>query len=59
MVDPQSADRPSHDYMARELKVYLQQLKRTGEAVMVDDEQEAVRVVQVRPRHSRHGGTEA
>jgi hypothetical protein len=45
--------------MARELKAYLRQLKRVGEAVMVDDEKEAVEVVQVRPRRSKHGGAEA
>lgn len=56
--DVEALNRLSHDYMARELKVYLRQLKRTGEAVMVDDEQEAVNTVQVRPRRSKHGGAE-
>jgi len=54
--DVDSLNRLSNDYMARELKVYLRQLKRVGEAVMVDDEKEAVGVVQVRPRRSKHGG---
>jgi len=56
--DVDSLNRLSHDYMARELRVYLRQLKRVGEAVMVDDEKEAVEVVQVRPRRSKHGGAE-
>lgn len=56
--DVEALNRLSHDYMARELKVYLRQLKRTGEAVVVDDEQEAVNTVQVRPRRSKHGGAE-
>lgn len=56
--DVEALNRLSHDYMARELKVYLRQLKRTGEAVVVDDEQEAVSTVQVRPRRSKHGGAE-
>lgn len=56
--DVEALNRLSHDYMARELKVYLRQLKRTGEAVVVDDEREAVSTVQVRPRRSKHGGAE-
>jgi len=56
--DIDALNRLSHDYMARELKVYLRQLQRTGEAVMVDDTKEAVSVVQIRPRRSRHGGAE-
>jgi hypothetical protein len=56
--DIDALNRLSHDYMARELKVYLRQLQRTGEAVMVDDTKEAVSVVQIRPRRSKHGGAE-
>jgi DNA helicase HerA-like ATPase len=56
--DVDSLNRLSHDYMARELKVYLRQLNRTGEAVMVDDTKESVDIVQIRPRRSRHGGAE-
>jgi DNA helicase HerA-like ATPase len=56
--DVEALNRLSHDYMARELKVYLKQLHRTGEAVMVDDTQENVGIVQIRPRRSKHGGTE-
>ncbi|HIE11927.1 MAG TPA: ATP-binding protein [Desulfotomaculum sp.] len=56
--DVDSLNRLSHDYMARELKVYLKQLSRTGEAIMVDDSRERVDVVQIRPRRSKHGGAE-
>jgi DNA helicase HerA-like ATPase len=56
--DVDSLNRLSHDYMARELKVYLKQLSRTGEAVMVDDTRESVDIVQIRPRRSKHGGAE-
>lgn len=56
--DIDSLNRLSHDYMARELKVYLRQLQRTGQTVMVDDTKESVSVVQIRPRRSKHGGAE-
>ncbi len=56
--DVESLNRLSHDYMNRELKVYLRQLNRTGEAVMVDDTRETVAIVQIRPRRSKHGGAE-
>lgn len=56
--DVDALNRLSHDYMARELKVYLRQLKRSGEAIMVDDTRERVDIVQVRPRRSKHGGAE-
>jgi len=56
--DVEALNRLSHDYMARELKVYLRQLSRTGQAVIVDDTREQVDIVQIRPRRSRHGGSE-
>lgn len=56
--DVEAINRLSHNYMARELKVYLRQLSRTGQAVMVDDDREQVDIVQIRPRRSRHGGAE-
>lgn len=49
----------SQDYMGNELKNYIRNLNRRGQAVMVDDEQERVGMIQVRPRRSRHGGGEA
>jgi hypothetical protein len=56
--DVESLNRLSHDYMARELRHYIRQLNRVGEAVLVDDTQESVSMVQVRPRRSKHGGAE-
>jgi hypothetical protein len=58
MEDVDAINRLSHDYMAKELRHYLRELNRTGEAVMVDDYSESVAIVQVRPRKSRHGGAE-
>lgn len=49
----------SQDYMGGELKTYIRKLKRRGEAVLVDDEQERVVMAQIRPRKSYHGGGEA
>jgi len=49
----------SQDYMGNELKTYIRKLKRRGEAVIVDDEQEKVIMAQIRPRKSYHGGGEA
>ena len=48
----------SQDYMASELKTYIRKLQRQGEAVLVDDEQEKVTMLQIRPRKSYHGGGE-
>lgn len=45
--------------MGGELKTYMRKLNRRGEAVLVDDEQEQVVMVQIRPRKSYHGGGEA
>ena len=56
--DVDALNRLSHNYMASELKQYLRQIDRKGEALMVDDEEETVRVAQIRPRRSRHGGAE-
>ncbi|HEY9694175.1 MAG TPA: ATP-binding protein [Oculatellaceae cyanobacterium] len=56
--DVDALNRLSHNYMASELKQYLRQIDRRGEALLVDDEEESVKVVQVRPRRSRHGGAE-
>jgi hypothetical protein len=46
----------SQDYMGGELRAFVKNLKRTGEAVLVDDEQEAVNIMRIRPRRSQHGG---
>lgn len=58
-ADIQAINALSQDYMGGELKTYIRRLKRRGEAVMVDDEQEKVVTIQVRPRKSYHGGGEA
>lgn len=58
LEDVDAINKLSHDYMAQELRHYLRQLDRTGEAVTVDDFRESVGIVQVRPRKSRHGGSE-
>ena len=57
--DVTELNRLSQDYMGNELKTYIQQLDRVGEAVYVDDEEESVSVAQMRPRKSRHGGGES
>ncbi|MCA9946504.1 MAG: ATP-binding protein [Ardenticatenaceae bacterium] len=46
----------SQDYMGSELRTFIKNLKRTGEAVLVDDELEAVYTLRIRPRRSQHGG---
>ncbi|MBC8263373.1 MAG: ATP-binding protein [Anaerolineales bacterium] len=58
-ADIQAVNALSQDYMGGELKTYIRKLKRRGEAVLVDDEQEKVAMVQIRPRKSYHGGGEA
>jgi DNA helicase HerA-like ATPase len=58
-IDIQAINALSQDYMGDELKNYIRRLKRQGEAVLVDDEQEKVVITQIRPRKSYHGGGEA
>lgn len=57
--DINSLNKLSQDYMSGELKTYVRQIDNVGEAVYVDDEEETVQVVKVRPRKSMHGGGEA
>jgi len=59
LEDVDAINKLSHDYMAHELRHYIRQLERTGEAVMVDNFREIVTVVQIRPRKSKRGGAEA
>lgn len=47
----------SQDYMGSELRTFIRNLKRTGEAVLVDDELETVAMLRIRPRRSQHGGS--
>ncbi len=56
--DVDALNRLSHNYMASELKQYLRQIERKGQALAVDDEEETVKIVRIRPRRSRHGGAE-
>lgn len=56
--DIKELNRLSQDYMGSELKTYIQKLNRVGQAVYVDDEDESISIVQMRPRRSRHGGGE-
>ncbi len=58
-ADIQAVNALSQDYMGGELKTYIRKLNRRGAAVLVDDEQEKVMMLQVRPRKSHHGGGEA
>lgn len=57
--DITSLNKLSQDYMGSELKTYVQNINKTGEAVYVDDEDESVIMVRMRPRKSQHGGGEA
>lgn len=58
-ADIQAINGLSQDYMGGELKTFIRRLERRGEAVLVDDEQEHVVIMQIRPRKSHHGGGEA
>lgn len=58
-ADIQAINSLSQDYMGGELKTFIRKLNRRGEAVLVDDEQEKVMMMQIRPRKSYHGGGEA
>lgn len=58
-MDIRAINSLSQDYMGGELKTYIRKLNRRGEAVIVDDEQEKVMMLQIRPRKSYHGGGEA
>ena len=44
--------------MEGDLKGYIRDLNRKGEALLVDDETESVTTIRVRPRFSSHGGAE-
>lgn len=57
--DISSLNKLSQDYMGGELKTYVRNIDNVGEAVYVDDEEETVKMVKMRPRKSKHGGGEA
>ena len=56
--DIHALDRLSATYMKGDLKGYIRNLNRSGEALLVDDETESVTTIRVRPRFSSHGGAE-
>ena len=56
--DINALDRLSATYMQGDLKNYIRNLNRRGEALFVDDETESVSIIRVRPRFSSHGGAE-
>lgn len=58
-TDIQSLNELSQEYMGSQLKTYIKKIDKVGEAVCVDDEEETVKEVQMRPRKSQHGGDEA
>ncbi|MFQ6041015.1 MAG: hypothetical protein ACE5PV_09175, partial [Candidatus Poribacteria bacterium] len=49
----------SQDYMSSELRNLIQRIKGSGFAVLVDDEEELVKTIKIRPRKSKHGGGES
>jgi len=57
--DVKSLNKLSQDYMGSGLKTYVRQIDNVGEAVHVDDDEETVKMIKVRPRKSQHGGGEA
>ena len=56
--DINALDKLSSTYMEGNLKGYIRQLDRRGDALLVDDETESVNTIRVRPRRSAHGGAE-
>jgi len=57
--DIHSLNRLSSTYMSGELKTFVRNLSRRGEAILVDDESESVSRIIIRPRRSKHGGGES
>jgi DNA helicase HerA-like ATPase len=57
--DIDSLNKLSQDYMGSELQTYVRNIDNVGEAVYVDDDEETVSMIKVRPRKSKHGGDEA
>ena len=59
MEDIQALNQLSHDYMSSELRSFIRRIDESGAAVFVDDEGESVKMVQIRPRKTKHGGGES
>lgn len=58
-ADKAALNRLTKDYMGAELRVFIDRIARTGQAVFVDDDVEKVTMVQIKPRKSKPGGSEA
>ena len=56
-ADISALNRLSHAYIG-ELKTYMRNVKNQGEALILDDEEERVSIVQIRARTTLHGGGE-
>ena len=57
--DKSALNRLTKDYMGAELRVFINKIARTGQAAFVDDDVEKVVMVQIKPRKSKPGGSEA
>ncbi len=57
--DKNALNKLTKDYMKGELKTYINKIARTGQSVIVDDDYESVEIVQIAPRKSKPGGSEA
>ena len=57
--DKAALNRLTKDYMGAELRVFINKIARTGQAAFVDDDVERVTMVQIKPRKSKPGGSEA
>jgi len=58
-VDKTALNKLTKDYMSSELRVFINKIARTGQAAFVDDYIEKVTMLQVKPRKSKPGGSEA
>jgi len=56
--DKTALNRLTKDYMGGELRVFIDKVSRTGQAVLVDDDVERVVMAQIKPRRSKPGGSE-
>jgi uncharacterized protein len=56
--DKSALNRLTKDYMNSELRVFINRISRTGQAAIVDDDLEMVRMIEIKPRKSKPGGSE-
>jgi len=57
--DYRAVDALSQDYLSDGLQHHIKSLTQPGQTVVIDDQQESLAKVQVRPRQSAHGGGSA